>query len=252
MKNYVTALAVYYNKLIVGRRLLIPGDVSNYTIASWDGSSWDSLGSGINGSVLALVVYGNKLIAGGQFTTAGGVSANYIASWNGSSWDSLGSGMNDEVTALTVYNKKLIAGGGFTGAGHVHAEYIIYWNGLSWSPLGSGIGGWYYYPPVCALAAYDSNLIVGGYFTTAGGRVSAYIAQWTKRWDPSGPRGDANGDGVIDISDVVYLINYLFINGPAPVPLEAGDANCNGMVDVRDVVYLLNYLFVRGAPAPGC
>jgi hypothetical protein len=64
-------------------------------------------------------------------------------------------------------------------------------------------------------------------------------------------RGDANGDGVIDVSDVVYLLNYLFINGPAPEPLEAGDATCDGMVDASDVVYLLNYLFV-GGPAPGC
>jgi hypothetical protein len=61
--------------------------------------------------------------------------------------------------------------------------------------------------------------------------------------------GDANGDGVIDISDVVYLINYLFIHGPAPVPLAAGDANCDAVVDVSDVVYLINYLFV-GGPAP--
>jgi hypothetical protein len=61
-------------------------------------------------------------------------------------------------------------------------------------------------------------------------------------------RGDANGDGVIDISDVVYLLNYLFAHGPAPVPLEAGDCNCDGVVDV---VYLLNYLFAHG-PAPSC
>jgi hypothetical protein len=64
-------------------------------------------------------------------------------------------------------------------------------------------------------------------------------------------KGDANGDGVIDISDVVYLINYLFIHGPAPVPLAAGDATCDGVVDVSDVVYLINYLFVSGPP-PGC
>jgi hypothetical protein len=64
--------------------------------------------------------------------------------------------------------------------------------------------------------------------------------------------GDANGDGVIDIADVVYLLNYLFVGGPAPVPcLEAGDATCDGIVDVSDIVYLLNYLFVHG-PAPGC
>jgi PKD repeat protein len=64
-------------------------------------------------------------------------------------------------------------------------------------------------------------------------------------------RGDANRDGVIDISDVVYLLNYLFIHGPAPVPLAAGDATCDGLVDASDLVYLLNYLFASG-PAPSC
>jgi hypothetical protein len=64
-------------------------------------------------------------------------------------------------------------------------------------------------------------------------------------------RGDATGDGVIDISDVVYLLNYLFVGGPAPVPLAAGDANSDGVVDASDLVYLLNYLFV-GGPPPRC
>jgi hypothetical protein len=63
--------------------------------------------------------------------------------------------------------------------------------------------------------------------------------------------GDATGDGLVDASDVVYLLNYLFVNGPEPRPLEAGDANCDGVVDIADVVYLLNYLFV-GGPSPTC
>jgi hypothetical protein len=63
--------------------------------------------------------------------------------------------------------------------------------------------------------------------------------------------GDANGDGIVDIADVVYLLNYLFAGGPAPVPLAAGDATCDGVVDAADVVYLLNYLFV-GGPPPTC
>ncbi len=64
-------------------------------------------------------------------------------------------------------------------------------------------------------------------------------------------RGDANADGVIDIGDVVYLINYLFKGGLSPHPLEAGDANCDGVVDIGDVVYLINYLFKGGSP-PAC
>lgn len=63
--------------------------------------------------------------------------------------------------------------------------------------------------------------------------------------------GDVNKDGVIDIADVLYLINYLFIEGPAPDPLAAGDANSDGVVDIADVVYLINYLFIGGSP-PCC
>jgi hypothetical protein len=63
--------------------------------------------------------------------------------------------------------------------------------------------------------------------------------------------GDANGDGVTDVADVMYLVNYLFIGGSPPDPMEAGDANCDGEVDVADVMYLINYLFIGGSP-PGC
>ena len=38
--------------------------------------------------------------------------------------------------------------------------------------------------------------------------------------------GDANGDGVINISDVMYMVNYLYRSGPYPASFEAGDANC--------------------------
>jgi C1A family cysteine protease len=62
-------------------------------------------------------------------------------------------------------------------------------------------------------------------------------------------RGDCTADGITDIGDVVYLINYLFAGGPAPVPLIAGDVTCEGVLDIADVVYLINYLFVNG-PEP--
>jgi hypothetical protein len=64
-------------------------------------------------------------------------------------------------------------------------------------------------------------------------------------------RGDVNADGIVNVNDVVYLINYLFVPGsPPPVPLEAGDATCDGIINVNDVVYLINYLFVPGSPPP--
>ena len=63
--------------------------------------------------------------------------------------------------------------------------------------------------------------------------------------------GDANGDGIINVGDVVYLVSYLYRNGPAPSPVEVGDCNCDGIVNLGDIVYLVNYLYKNG-PSPGC
>ena len=62
-------------------------------------------------------------------------------------------------------------------------------------------------------------------------------------------RGDITGDGVIDIGDIVYVINYLFKGGVAPQPKDRADVNCDGVIDLGDVVYLINYLF-KGGPPP--
>ena len=37
--------------------------------------------------------------------------------------------------------------------------------------------------------------------------------------------GDANADMVTDVGDIVFLINYLYRNCPAPDPPEVGDCN---------------------------
>jgi hypothetical protein len=64
-------------------------------------------------------------------------------------------------------------------------------------------------------------------------------------------RGDANGDGVINIADVMYMINYLYKSGPYPASFEAGDANCDDDHSLLDIVFLINYLY-KGGPPPGC
>ena len=61
--------------------------------------------------------------------------------------------------------------------------------------------------------------------------------------------GDVTGDEEINLGDVVYIINYLYKDGPAPSPLFLGDVNCDDEVDLGDVVYLINYLYLDG-PEP--
>jgi len=62
-------------------------------------------------------------------------------------------------------------------------------------------------------------------------------------------RGDVVLDGIVNIVDVVYLINYIFRNGWGVLPEWTGDTNADGQVSLADVVYLINYLFKDG-PSP--
>jgi hypothetical protein len=72
---------------------------------------------------------------------------------------------------------------------------------------------------------------------------------WVYTTEEEGARGDANGDRIINIGDVVYLVTYLYKGGPPPDPLWTGDANSDGIVNIGDVVYLVSYLY-KGGPPP--
>lgn len=63
-------------------------------------------------------------------------------------------------------------------------------------------------------------------------------------------RGRVNDDDTVDISDATALLNFLFLGGSAPDPLEAGDVNNDGDLDISDAVYLLNFLFLGGPDVP--
>ncbi len=60
--------------------------------------------------------------------------------------------------------------------------------------------------------------------------------------------GDPDGNARIDVSDIVFIVNFIFAHGPAPVPLIAGDINCDAKINIGDAVYLVNYVFLSGPP----
>jgi hypothetical protein len=64
--------------------------------------------------------------------------------------------------------------------------------------------------------------------------------------------GDADGDGLVNISDVIYLVQYVFGSGLPPQPVESGDADCNGFVNISDAVFLVAYIFSDGAAPHYC
>ncbi len=63
--------------------------------------------------------------------------------------------------------------------------------------------------------------------------------------------GDFNtpgGDGVVNVSDLIYLVCYLYRGFPPPDPIEAADCNADGIVNVSDVICMVNYLYRGGYP----
>ena len=70
-------------------------------------------------------------------------------------------------------------------------------------------------------------------------------------------RSDSNGDGRVDISDVSFATNYVFVGTASPASLDAADANDDGSIDISDVLFTYHYLLLGGPqppapfPAPG-
>ena len=63
-------------------------------------------------------------------------------------------------------------------------------------------------------------------------------------------RGDADLNGDVDLSDAVYLFNYLFLGGSAPGCEDGADATDDGVLDLTDGIFILNFLFLGGNELP--
>jgi hypothetical protein len=136
-----------------------------------------------------------------------------------------------------------MSGGGATIFDYATIKY--YSNGdIAWVTRYNGPGNAFDYASAIALDDSGNVYVTGQSDGSGSGRDYATIKYVQFLC------GDVNKDGVVNIADVVYLINYLFIGGPAPVPiLQVGDVNQDGVVNSADIVYLINYLFI-GGPAP--
>src|SRR5436309_7941036 len=156
------------------------------------------------------------------------ISAAIICCFNLSfsqSWSGLGTGLNHETYAIQEYNGDLITGGNFDTAGSIQARRIARWNGTSWFPLGTGTsGGLLGIGTVRALTIFNGDLIVGGYFTDAGGVAANRIAKW------NGTSWSALGTGVSGAAPYVEALivynNQLIVGGTFDT---AGGIPCAGL-----------------------
>jgi hypothetical protein len=66
-------------------------------------------------------------------------------------------------------------------------------------------------------------------------------------------RGDVDDSGgEADISDLVYLVDFMFTGGPEAPCLKQADIDASGGIDISDLVYLVDFMFTGGPVPPGC
>lgn len=69
-------------------------------------------------------------------------------------------------------------------------------------------------------------------------------------------RGDTNGDLILDLIDPLVLLGILFTDTGEIVCFDGSDGNDDGTVNITDPIYVLNFLFIGGpeppAPFPNC
>ena len=67
--------------------------------------------------------------------------------------------------------------------------------------------------------------------------------------------GDIDGNRTgPDIADLIYLVTFMFQDGPEPGCMEQADINGDDapMPDISDLIYLVTYMFQNGPPLPTC
>ena len=99
---------------------------------------------------------------------------------------------------------------------------------------------------MAVAADVSGNVYVTGWSLGAGNVYDMV----TIKYSPMTPLcGDSDGSGAVNVSDAVYLVDYIFLGGQPPDPLSAGDPNCSGNINISDAAYLVYYIF-GGGPAP--
>jgi hypothetical protein len=208
-------------------------------------TAWDPNVGG--NRVQAMACKGDVMYLVGTFHSIGGVdranagavlkSTGEVTPWNPALTS--GSGVHGTGLAVAVGEDSVYVGGTFTrvnGIVHIHAAAVdgvtgtlLDWDAQPRGPAGAGF--------VFDLILDQSMLHLAGDFTTMLGEIREGVATVSSLEPPSGPLGDLNGDGVVDVSDLLILLGAW---GPCPPSGDCpADLDGDGAVNVSDLLILL-------------
>ena len=175
-------------------------------IAQWNGTDWDSIGTGFNAnSIYAITKYNGDLYVGSSSPN----NNRALLKWDGISWSVVGSGLQGGVLGLTVYNGELYVNGSFNIIGGNYNNWLVKWDGSNWSDVHS-------FPyldqaqVLTSIAFYKNQLYVGGnFYPQNNGR------KCITRWDGSNwidVDGGLTG-GLSGVEKMLVYKNELYVVG---------------------------------------
>jgi hypothetical protein len=194
---FMTSMVVFNpgsgDRLVVGGFYDTAGGTPNTaSLAMWNGSSWEALGTGWTGStrqsVWSMAKWNGRLYIGGgvvnQPPLIAGQPWSGMASWNGQTWQTHISsivGFSPTVFAMRVFNdgsgEALFVAGRFTAINGTSAANVARFDGVNWTALAGGL-------PTSqtgdmeAMTVFQGKLHVGGSPTTPAGQPQASVASW--------------------------------------------------------------------------
>lgn len=136
-------------RIVASGGFVSAGGVTASKIAMWDGSSWSSMGSGLNDLPNTMFSFDpdadgpmmdSLLVAGDYVTSAGGTPVPGFATWNGSAWAPLGNDRIENYGTACMYDAD--------GIGPIPArlfatlrnmDELRYWNGIAWEIPGRAL-----------------------------------------------------------------------------------------------------------------
>lgn len=169
-------------------------------IARYNGSSFDTLQTGVQGSwgvVQSMQIFQNKLYVFGSFNYTGKYNCKFIGRWNGTSWDSVNFKPNQPIWSSDVYNNELYVSGWFDTIAGLPIKHVAKFDGTNWYDL-----SFPYADMTGAIKVYKNKVY-----------VASYTGLWVYDNNTWSNLADSKGDMYRHVYGMSVIDSLLYIYG---------------------------------------
>ncbi len=237
----VYSLKKFNNKLVVAGSFskIDTSDFNN--IATWDGENWDTLGSGLNGTIYSTCIHNGDFVAAGTFIGSGAdTSIRYVARWNNSIWQPLTTSysfINGGPKPMLSTNSNLIIGNVWdTIIGPMRG--IASWNGTNFTTMGSHL-----FVDIADLWSFNNEIYCAATLYTLNPHDYNFaVLKWNNGiWQQIGSSFDGGLLTLEDYSGELFVGGSFDNCGGAVVPKSARFSNSTTLEEYKSSVVFEHY-----------